>query len=165
MFNIVLVEPEIPQNTGNVVRTCAATGCRLHLVRPLGFEVSDKYLKRAGLDYWKYVDIAYYDSLADFLEKTRGGRLFFFTSKARRAHSEAHFRAGDYLVFGKETAGLPEELLAGHEEACVRIPMREGVRCLNLSNAVAVAVYEAFRQNDYAGRSAAGELHRLHWKE
>ena len=164
MFNIVLVEPEIPQNTGNVVRTCAATGCRLHLVRPLGFEVSDKYLKRAGLDYWKYVDIAYYDSLADFLEKTRGGRLFFFTSKARRAHSEAHFRAGDYLVFGKETAGLPEELLAGHEEACVRIPMREAARSLNLSNSVAIAVYEGLRQNAFDGLSGRGELHRLHWE-
>ena len=163
MFNIVLVEPEIPQNTGNIVRTCAATGCRLHLVRPLGFSVSDTYLKRAGLDYWHYVDITYYDSLADFLQKTEGARRFFFTSKGRRAHSAAAFRAGDFLVFGKETAGLPEELLHGQEAFCVRIPMREGVRCLNLSNAVAVAVYEAFRQNDYAGLTAAGELHRLHW--
>lgn len=164
VFNIVLVEPEIPQNTGNVVRTCAATGCRLHLVRPLGFEVSDKYLKRAGLDYWHYVDITYYNSLDEFLEKTKGSRLFFFTSKARRAHSEARFCDGDFLVFGKETAGLPEELLLAREQTCVRIPMREGVRCLNLSNAVAVAVYEALRQNDYAGLSAAGELHRLHWE-
>lgn len=164
VFNIVLVEPEIPQNTGNVVRTCAATGCRLHLVRPLGFEVSDKYLKRAGLDYWHYVEIVYYDSLSDFLDKTKGARLFFFSSKARRAHSEAQYREGDFLVFGKETAGLPEELLLAHAEDCVRIPMRAGVRCLNLSNSVAVAVYEALRQQDYAGLSAAGELHRLHWE-
>lgn len=156
MFNIVLVEPEIPQNTGNVVRTCAATGCRLHLVRPLGFEVSDKYLKRAGLDYWHYVEIVYYDSLSDFLDKTKGARLFFFSSKARRAHSEAQYREGDFLVFGKETAGLPEELLLAHAEDCVRIPMRAGVRCLNLSNSVAVAVYEALRQQDYAGLTAAG---------
>ena len=131
MFNIVLVEPEIPQNTGNIVRTCAATGCALHLVRPLGFEVSDKYLKRAGLDYWEYVSITYYDHLADFFEKTKGGRYFYYTSKGRHIHSDVRYREGDYLLFGKETKGLPEELLKNNEENCVRIPMLGDIRCLN----------------------------------
>lgn len=163
MFNIVLVEPEIPQNTGNIVRTCAATGCKLHLIRPLGFEVSDKYLKRAGLDYWEYVDITYYDGLDDFFEKNRGGRFFFYTSKGRHIHSDVSYRAGDFLIFGKETKGLPEELLKEHEENCVRIPMFGEIRCLNLSNSVAVAVYEGLRQVGYAGMNTAGELHRLKW--
>ncbi len=163
MFNIVLVEPEIPQNTGNVVRTCAATGCKLHLVRPLGFEVSDKYLKRAGLDYWHYVDITYYDNIAELFSKHSEGRFFFFTSKGRRTHSEVNYQAGDFLVFGKETKGLPEELLKDREESCVRIPMLGGIRCLNLSNAAAVAAYEALRQVDYAGMTTEGELHRLRW--
>lgn len=164
MFNIVLVEPEIPQNTGNIVRTCAATGCALHLVRPLGFEVSDKYLKRAGLDYWEYVSITYYDHLADFFEKTKGGRYFYYTSKGRHIHSDVRYREGDYLLFGKETKGLPEELLKNNEENCVRIPMLGDIRCLNLSNSVAVAVYEALRQIDYAGMNTKGELHRLKWE-
>lgn len=163
MFNIVLVEPEIPQNTGNVVRTCAATGCRLHLVRPLGFEVSDKYLKRAGLDYWHFVDISYYDSIEECFAKNPEGRFFFFTSKGRHVHSDVRYKDGDFLVFGKETKGLPEELLKSHEENCVRMPMLGGIRCLNLSNAAAVAVYEALRQTDYAGMTTEGELHRLKW--
>jgi tRNA (cytidine/uridine-2'-O-)-methyltransferase len=165
MFNIVLVEPEIPQNTGNIVRTCAATGCKLHLVRPLGFEVSDKYLKRAGLDYWEYVDITYYDNLDDFFRKNEGGRFFFYTSKGRHIHSDVSYREGDFLLFGKETKGLPEEVLKSHEENCVRIPMQGEIRCLNLSNSVAVAVYEGLRQLNYAGMTTAGELHRLKWEE
>ena len=165
MFNIVLVEPEIPQNTGNVVRTCAATGCRLHLIRPLGFEVSDKYFKRAGLDYWHFVDISYYDNIEECFAKNEGARFFFFTSKGRHAHSEVKYQEGDFLVFGKETKGLPEELLKLREESCVRIPMLGGIRCLNLSNAVAVATYEALRQTDYAGMTTAGELHRLKWDD
>ena len=164
-LNVALIEPEIPQNTGNIARTCAATGAKLHLVGPMGFEITEKRVRRAGLDYWDKLDITYYESTAEFFEKNKGASFYYFSTKARRTHSDMQYENGCFLVFGKETAGLPEELLAGHEEACVRIPMREGVRCLNLSNAVAVAVYEAFRQNDYAGLSAAGELHRLHWKE
>jgi len=165
MFNIVLIEPEIPQNTGNIVRTCAASGCRLHLVRPLGFEVSDKYLKRAGLDYWDYVSITYYDSFKEVEEKNSGATFYFFTSKGRKAHSDVSYKEGDFLVFGKETAGIPEEILVRHEKTCVRIPMAGGIRCLNLSNAVAVAVYEAARQTGYKGLSDKGELHRLSWEE
>lgn len=163
MLNIVLVEPEIPQNTGNIVRTCAATGCKLHLIRPLGFEVSDKYLKRAGLDYWEYVSITYYDSIEECFEKNKDGRFFFYTSKGRHIHSDVQYQEGDFLVFGKETKGLPEELLKAHEENCVRIPMIGDIRCLNLSNSVAVAVYEALRQTNYAGMTTQGELHRLKW--
>ncbi len=165
MFNIVLVEPEIPQNTGNIARTCAATGSRLHLVKPLGFEVSDKYLKRAGLDYWEYVDITYYENLDDFLEKNRGARLFFFTTKGRKRHSDEQFKDGDFLVFGKETKGLPEELLKAHPDECLRIPMLGELRSLNLSNSVAIAVYEALRQLDYGDLNTKGELHNLKWDD
>lgn len=165
MFNVVLIEPEIPQNTGNIVRTCAATGTALHLIRPLGFEVSDKYLKRAGLDYWKFVHINYYDSFAELYEKNLSSTFYFFTSKGRKIHSEASYKDGDFLVFGKETAGIPEELLIKHKETCVRMPMSENIRCLNLSNAVAIAVYEALRQTNYAGLTTSGELHRLKWDE
>lgn len=165
MFNIVLVEPEIPQNTGNIARTCAAAGSRLHLVKPLGFEVSDKYLKRAGLDYWEYVDITYYENLDDFLKKNAGARMFFFTTKGRKRHSDAQFEVGDFLVFGKETKGLPEELLKAHPDECLRIPMLGGLRSLNLSNSAAVAVYEALRQLDYGDLNTKGELHNLKWDE
>ena len=158
MFNIVLVEPEIPQNTGNIVRTCAATNCRLHLVRPLGFEVSDKYLKRAGLDYWHFVDISYYDSAEELFAKYPDGRFWFFSTKAAKTHSDAAYREGDFLVFGKETRGLPEDLLAAHYESCVRIPMAGESRALNLSNSVAVAVYEAWRQCGYGAGTLKGHL-------
>jgi tRNA (cytidine/uridine-2'-O-)-methyltransferase len=163
MFNIVLVEPEIPQNTGNIVRTCAATGCRLHLVRPLGFEVSDKYLKRAGLDYWHFVDITYWDSFEDLQNANKDGRFYYFTTKGRHRHSDAHFEKDDFLVFGKETKGLPEELLVKHPDECLRIPMIDETRSLNLSNSVAVAVYEGLRQHDYEHLKTEGELHRLKW--
>ncbi len=158
MFNIVLVEPEIPQNTGNIVRTCAATGCRLHLVRPLGFEVSDKYLKRAGLDYWHFVDITYYDSVDELFEKNPNGKFYFFSTKAAKTHSDVHYREGDFLVFGKETKGLPEPLLAAHYNDAVRIPMIGEIRSLNLSNSVAIAVYEAWRQAGYAQGNFCGRL-------
>ena len=168
MLHIVLVEPEIPQNAGNIARTCAATGCVLHMVRPLGLEVWDKYLKRAGLDYWHLVDVKYYDSFAEVREEAArenaAATFYFFTTKAKRTHSEAAYKDGDYLVFGKETKGLPEELLVDNEETCVRIPMRSEARSLNLSNSVAVAVYEALRQLDYPHLSEEGNLHRLHWK-
>jgi tRNA (cytidine/uridine-2'-O-)-methyltransferase len=164
MFNIVLVEPEIPQNTGNIVRTCAATGCKLHLVRPLGFEVSDKYLKRAGLDYWHYVDITYYDSFDEVLSRHPEAHFYYFTTKAKKRHTDAQYQEGDFLVFGKETKGLPEELLIQHPDECVRIPMLEELRSLNLSNAVAIATYEALRQQDFKGFLTHGELHRLKWE-
>ncbi len=160
MFNIVLVEPEIPQNTGNIARTCAATGCRLHLVRPLGFEVSDKYLKRAGLDYWQFVDVCYYDGTEELFSKYPGARYWFFSTKAAKVHSAVRYEEGDFLVFGKETRGLPEDLLAAHYDSCVRLPMLGGIRSLNLSNSVAVAVYEAWRQCGYGGGALEGRLAR-----
>ena len=158
MFNIVLVEPEIPQNTGNIVRTCAATGCRLHLVRPLGFEVSDKYLKRAGLDYWHFVDISYYDSVGELFAACPQGRFWFFSTKAAKTHSDIAYEEGDFLVFGKETKGLPEELLAKRYDEAVRIPMIGEIRSLNLSNSVAVAVYEGWRQLGFAEGERRGAL-------
>lgn len=163
MFHVVLVEPEIPQNAGNIARTCAATGCVLHMIRPLGFEVTDKYLKRAGLDYWHLVDVRIHDSLDELFAEFPEGRFRYFTTKARRAYTEAQYAEGDFLVFGKETKGLPEELLVAHPDDCVRIPMIEESRSLNLSNSVAVAVYEGLRQNGFKGLSAQGELHRLKW--
>ena len=165
MFHVVLVEPEIPQNTGNIARTCAATGCILHLVRPLGFEISDRALKRAGLDYWSQVEVRVHDSLDEALASAPSARCFFFTTKARRDYAQAVFHEGDFLVFGKETKGLPEELLVAHAEECVRIPMRAESRSLNLSNAVAIAVYEGLRQNRFGSLEKAGELHRLSWDE
>ncbi|MBQ8685684.1 MAG: tRNA (uridine(34)/cytosine(34)/5-carboxymethylaminomethyluridine(34)-2'-O)-methyltransferase TrmL [Clostridia bacterium] len=165
MFNIVLVEPEIPQNAGNIARTCAATGTRLHMIRPLGFEVSDKYLKRAGLDYWDLVEVCYYDSFDELQEKYPDARFFFFTTKARKRHVDARYQDGDFLVFGKETKGLPEELLLRREKDCVRIPMRSEARSLNLSNSAAVALYEALRQTDFVGLSFEGELHEHKWSE
>lgn len=165
MFNIVLVEPEIPQNTGNIARTCAATGCVLHLVKPLGFEISDKYLKRAGLDYWQYVQVKIWENVEELFAAYPNGKFYFFTTKGRHRHDEAHFSEGDFLVFGKETKGLPEELLIKHEQTCVRIPMLGDLRSLNLSNSVAIAVYEGLRQNDFKGFNEKGELHRLKWED
>ena len=165
MFHIVLVEPEIPQNAGNIARTCAATGTHLHMIRPLGFEVTDKYLKRAGLDYWYLVAISYYDSFEELQKKYPEGRFFYFTTKGRRRHSDVKFQDGDFLVFGKETKGLPEELLLKNEETCLRIPMFSEARSLNLSNSVAVALYEALRQSDYEGLLEEGELHQHKWSE
>lgn len=158
-LNIVLVEPEIPQNTGNIVRTCAATGSSLHLVRPLGFEVSDKYLKRAGLDYWDYVDINYYDSIGEVMDKFyKGDNFWFYSTKSKHTHSEVKYKDGDFLVFGKETKGLPEDLLKAHYDECVRIPMIGDLRSLNLSNSVCVGVYEALRQLGYENMRTEGEI-------
>lgn len=164
MFNIVLVEPEIPQNTGNIARTCAATGCTLHLVKPLGFEISDKYLKRAGLDYWEFVEVKIWDSFDALVAAYPVGNYYFFTTKGRKRHVDASFKDGDFLVFGKETAGLPEELLIKHPENCLRIPMMGELRSLNLSNSVAIAVYEGLRQLDFESFNTKGELHRLKWQ-
>ncbi len=156
-LNLVLVEPEIPQNTGNIARTCAAAGLALHLVRPLGFDISDKALKRAGLDYWDMVDVRCYDGLDDFFEKTAGGRYFYATTKGGRPYTEAEYREGDYILFGKETRGLPEELLKRDPARCVRIPMMAGARSLNLGNSAAIIAYEALRQNDFFGLKQASE--------
>jgi tRNA (cytidine/uridine-2'-O-)-methyltransferase len=162
-LNIVLVEPQIPQNTGNISRTCAVTGAHLHLVRPLGFEVSDKHLKRAGLDYWDKLDITYYDGLDDFFEKNPEGNFYYFTTKGRKIHSDVEYPDNAYLVFGREDKGLPEELLYNNPERCVRIPMRNELRSLNLSNSAAIAVYEVLRQWDYPDLSREGKLTKFEW--
>ena len=148
-MNIVLVEPEIPQNTGNIVRTCAATGARLHIVKPMGFEIDDKKLKRAGLDYWHFLNIRYYENLDDFFEQNQDGRFFYLSSKGTPSYTDVEFKDGDFLLFGKETKGLPEKLLIEHPERSIRIPMISDARCLNLSNSVAIVVYEALRQNNF----------------
>lgn len=158
-FTIVLVEPEIPQNAGNIARTCAVTGSKLIFVRPLGFEITDKHLKRAGLDYWKYLDISYYDSIKEVMDKFyTGDNFWFFSTKSKIIHSEAKFKDGDFLVFGKETKGLPEDLLKEHYDECVRIPMMGNLRSLNLSNSVCTGVYEALRQLGYPGFKIEGEI-------
>ena len=162
-LNIVLVEPQIPQNTGNIARTCAATGARLHLVEPMGFRVDDKKLKRAGLDYWHLLDITYYEDLDDFFEKNRGGSFFYFTTKGRHVHSDMTYPDNCYLVFGREDAGLPEELLNENEKSCVRLPMRSEARSLNLSNTVAVGVFEVLRQWGYPELKQQGQLTKYSW--
>lgn len=151
MFNIVLVEPEIPQNTGNIARTCAATGTALHLVKPLGFSLEDKYLKRAGLDYWPYVNITVYESLDDFMEKHSEDKLYLATTKGDRTHADVQYEDGCYILFGKETKGLPKEFIKEHEDTAIRIPMSEDVnlRSLNLSNSAAIIIYEALRQHGF----------------
>lgn len=165
MINIVLVEPEIPQNTGNIARTCAATGSRLHIVHPIMFDMSDKAAKRAGLDYWHLVDIVHYDSLDDFFEKTKGGRYYFASTKAPNRYSDVSYKDGDYILFGKETKGLPEELLRRNMESCVRIPMIDEARSLNLSNSAAVILYEALRQNNFENLKTQGEPVGFKWEE
>lgn len=151
-MHIVLVEPEIPGNTGNIARLCAATGCNLHLVRPLGFSVDDKYLKRAGLDYWHLVNICYYDSVEDVFKKFKNNAKYLLTTKARKSYADVLYEPDALLIFGKETAGLPQELRLRHEDGCIRIPMIDGARSLNLSNAVAIVAYEALRQqNNFGG--------------
>lgn len=162
-INIVLVEPEIPQNTGNIARTCAATGAALHLIRPLGFEIDDKKLKRAGLDYWDKLDITYYDGLDDFFLKNPDADFYCFTTKAKHVYSDISYGDNVYLLFGKETKGLPEEFLYEHPEKCVRIPMRDSLRSLNLSNSAAIAVYEVLRQKNFAGLRPDGNLTKFSW--
>ena len=156
-INIVLHEPEIPQNTGNMARTCAATGAALHLIRPLGFEITDRNLKRAGLDYWDKLEIHYYDSIDDFFDKNHGANFYLFTTKAPKVYTDVEYKYPCYLVFGKETKGLPEYLLTAHLDRCVRLPMRENLRSLNLSNTAAVAVFEALRPHGFEGLQAESE--------
>mgnify|MGYP005767218573 FL=1 len=164
-INIVLVEPEIPQNTGNIARTCAATGASLHLVKPLGFEIDDRKLKRAGLDYWDKLDITYYENLDDFFAKNPDADFYCFTTKARHVYSDISYPKRVFLMFGKETKGLPEELLFANPDRCVRIPMRDTLRSLNLSNSAAVAVYEVFRQRGFEGLRPDGELTKYRWED
>ena len=163
-INIVLCEPEIPQNTGNIARTCAAVGASLHLIKPLGFEIDDRKLKRAGLDYWHLLDITYYEGLEDFFEKNPDAAVYYFSTKAPKSFSEVTYPEKVYLMFGKETAGLPEELLLSHPDTTVRIPMRDHLRSLNLSNSVAVAVYEVLRQRGYDGLRGDGNLTKYRWE-
>ena len=158
MLNIVLVAPEIHQNTGNIARTCAATGCRLHLIRPLGFEISDRALRRAGLDYWYALEVRIWDSLEDFFKEEKPGRFWCLSTKAPRCYTDVSFQDGDYLLFGRESAGLPEPLLEENREKCIRIPMAEETRSLNLSNAAAITVYEALRQLDFPGMREIGKM-------
>lgn len=163
MLNIVLLEPEIPANTGNIGRTCVAAGARLHLIEPMGFRISQKEVKRAGLDYWDKLDVTVYDSYSDFLEKNPGAKIYFATTKAKHTYADVSFEEDSYIMFGKESAGIPEEILVQHPEECIRIPMFGEIRSLNLSNSVAIVLYEALRQNAFMGLNPEGELHRLHW--
>ncbi|HHU89816.1 MAG TPA: tRNA (uridine(34)/cytosine(34)/5-carboxymethylaminomethyluridine(34)-2'-O)-methyltransferase TrmL [Clostridiaceae bacterium] len=158
-INIVLVEPEIPQNTGNIARTCAATGAALHLVGPLGFSIDDRYLKRAGLDYWKYVDLQYYNGLQEFFDLNEGAHFLFCTTKAQKSYHEINYTDKCFILFGKETKGLPETLLKANYEKCLRIPMLDNIRSLNLSNSVAIILYEALRQKGFKNLQLKGHLH------
>lgn len=164
-LNIVLVEPEIPQNTGNIARTCAATGARLHLIEPMGFKIDDKKLKRAGLDYWYLLDITYYKNLDDFFNRNKDGKFFYFSTKADKVYADINYPDNAYLVFGKETKGLPEELLYNNHDSTVRIPMISDARSLNLSNSVAIGVYEVLRQWHFPALQQTGELREFKWSE
>ena len=164
-MHIVLHEPEIPGNTGNIGRSCVVTGTSLHLIEPLGFEISEKQIRRSGLDYWKDLDVHTYPDYETFLEQNKGAVIWYATTKAHQTYTDVSFGPNDYLLFGKESAGIPEEILVENEAHCIRIPMLEGYRSLNLSNSVAIVLYEALRQNNFASLQRDGELHRLHWKE
>lgn len=163
-MNIVLHEPEIPSNTGNIGRTCVATNTVLHLIKPLGFSLDDKSLKRAGLDYWGDLQVRVYEDFADFLKKNPGAKIFMATTKAHKTYDEVRYGPDDFIMFGKETAGIPEEILVDYEESCIRIPMYQDYRSLNLANSAAVILYEALRQQHFPGLNAHGALHRLQWK-
>lgn len=163
-LNVVLFEPEIPENTGNIGRTCVATGTRLHLIEPLGFETSEKAVRRAGLDYWKDLDVTRYVNFQDFLVKNPGARIYMATTKGKRVYTEVAYEADCYLMFGKESAGIPEEILVQNPEGCVRIPMIGETRSLNLANSVAIVLYEALRQNGFDHMRLQGDLCRLSWK-
>lgn len=164
-MNIVLLEPEMPANTGNIGRTCVATGTKLHLIEPLGFKLTDKLIKRAGLDYWDKLDVTVYSDFQDFLDKNPGAKIYMATTKGRHVYSDVAYEPDDYLMFGKESAGIPEEILLGNQDRCVRIPMWGDIRSLNLSNSVSIMLYEALRQNGFEHMTMQGELHHLHWEE
>ena len=163
-MHIILHQPEIPTNTGNIGRTCVATGSSLHLIEPLGFRLDEKSIKRAGMDYWDSLDVTRYINYQEFQEKHPGAKVWFATTKAKKVYTEAVFGMDDYIMFGKESGGIPEEILVDHEQDYIRIPMLDSIRSLNLSNSVAVVLYEALRQNDFQGMRRAGELHRLQWR-
>lgn len=163
-MHIVLHQPEIPANTGNIGRTCVATGTALHLIEPLGFRLDEKSVRRSGMDYWERLDVTRYMNYVEFLERHPDAKVWLATTKAKRIYTDAAFGPEDYIMFGKESAGIPEEILVAHEEDCIRIPMLDGTRSLNLSNAVAIVLYEALRQNRFAGLQTEGALHRLHWQ-
>ena len=162
-MNIVLHEPEIPANTGNIGRTCVATGTALHLIKPLGFDISDKAVKRAGMDYWKDLTLYVYEDFEDFISKNPDARVYMATTKAKKAYTQMEYRENDFIMFGKESAGIPEEILVRYEDTSVRIPMIGEIRSLNLSNSVAIMLYEALRQQDFEGMKLKGDLHRLKW--
>ena len=164
MLNIVLHEPEMPANTGNIGRTCVATGARLHLIEPLGFTINDKMLKRAGLDYWDKLDVTVYNDYEDFLAKNPGAKIYMATTKAHKTYAEVEYKDDCYIMFGKESAGIPENILVNNEDTCIRIPMIGDIRSLNLSNSVAIVAYEALRQHNFKDMRLSGELHKLHWK-
>lgn len=164
MLNIVLYEPEIPQNTGNIGRTCVATGTRLHLIEPLGFSINEKNLKRAGMDYWKDLDVSTYICWEDFLEKNPNANIFMATTKSKKCYTDVKFSDNDYIMFGKESAGIPEEILVNYRDTSIRIPMLGDTRSLNLANSVAIVLYEALRQNDFFDLNRQGDLHRLSWE-
>ena len=164
-LNIVLYEPEIPANTGNIGRTCVATGTKLHLIEPLGFRLDEKALKRAGMDYWKDLDVTTYIDYQDFLEKNPGAKIYMATTKAHKVYTEVEYESDCYIMFGKESAGIPEEILKANPDTCVRIPMIGETRSLNLSNSVAIVLYEALRQNDFDHMKLEGQLHRLSWDD
>ena len=164
MLNIVLYEPEIPANTGNIGRTCVATGTRLHLIEPLGFRLDEKSLRRAGMDYWKDLDVTTYIDFKDFMEKNPGAKIYMATTKAPNVYTDVQYEPDCYIMFGKESAGIPEEILVDHKEESIRIPMIGDIRSLNLGNSVAIVLYEALRQNGFAGMNLEGHLHRLEWK-
>ena len=165
MLNIVLHEPEMPANTGNIGRTCVAAGARLHLIEPLGFSINDKMVKRAGLDYWDKLDVTVYDDFNDFCERNPGAKIYMATTKAHKTYTEVSYEPDCYIMFGKESAGIPEEILVDHEDTCVRIPMIGDIRSLNLSNSVAIVLYEALRQNNIDHMNQEGHLHRLEWHD
>lgn len=164
-MHIVLHQPEIPGNTGNIGRTCVATGTPLHLIEPLGFRLDEKSIRRAGMDYWKDLDVRRYMNYEEFREKNPGVKIWMATTKAKRSYTEAEYGPEDYIMFGRESAGIPEEILVENEENCIRIPMLSAIRSLNLSNSAAVILYEALRQNGFRGMQREGELHRLQWKD
>ncbi len=164
MLNIVLLEPEMPANTGNIGRTCVATGTKLHLIRPLGFCLNEKMIKRAGLDYWEQLDVTIYDDYQDFLTKNPDAKIYMATTKAHKVYTEVEFESNSYIMFGKESAGIPESILVDNEDTCIRIPMIGQIRSLNLSNSVAIVLYEALRQHQFESMNLCGQLHYLKWK-
>lgn len=163
MINIVLHEPEIPGNTGNIGRTCVATGVKLHLIEPLGFQIDEKHLKRAGMDYWDKLDVTVYDDFNDFLAKNPGARIYMATTKSKQKYTDVNYEEDCFIMFGKESAGIPEEILLDYKDTAVRIPMYPEIRSLNLSNSVAIVLYEALRQRDFKGLETQGQLHRYEW--